>query len=245
MPTIQSKKIIQKTLKQLQKSRLESDRIIAEANKILEQDLLSEKKILQHLTHYQNQFELVDENDVDEALIYEPNEIKKTAIKLRLKFLDSNLYKSEIPYEAVLKIREYNTIYKRDIKSFKILALPEAFQKQNNLLEAALFAKTNYGNYYLIHQWGEVLPSSRKWLNWPLQTFETLSLSILVCTLMITLSLPTNLITLDSKAQYFSGYRAAAFFHLLIFNFGVTAYFTFAFAKNFSSSIWNQKSDFD
>jgi hypothetical protein len=62
--------------------------------------------------------------------------------------------------------------------------------------------------------------------------------------LLLDLALPTRLITLDHSANYWSGYRAAAFFHLLIFNFGVTAYLTFAFAKNFSSSVWNRYTDF-
>lgn len=236
---------INRTLCKYQKNRQQADKLISEANKILEEDLLSEKKILLHLTHYQNQFELIDEDDVQSQFVFQPQEIKQAAISLRLKFLDSNLYKSEIPYEAVLKIRDYNETYKREIKSFKIMSVPEAFQKNGSMLEAALFAKTNFGNYYLIHQWGQELPNNRKLTCWPLQTFETLSISILFCTLIITLALPTHLITLDAKAEYFSGYRAAAFFHLLIFNFGVTAYITFAFAKNFSSSIWNQKSDFD
>jgi len=69
--------------------------------------------------------------------------------------------------------------------------------------------------------------------------------TIILVTFIITMSLPINLITLDPSADYWSGYRAAAFFHLLIFNVGVVVYTTFAFSKNFSSTIWNRDRDFD
>lgn len=81
--------------------------------------------------------------------------------------------------------------------------------------------------------------------NWPLRRFENLALTVIMATLLITLALPTWLITLDSSAQYWSGYRAAAFMHLLIFNAGITAYLTFAFSRHFSSTVWNRKKDFD
>ena len=69
--------------------------------------------------------------------------------------------------------------------------------------------------------------------------------TVILSTLVLTLLLPTSLITLDARATYWSGYRAAAFMHLLIFNAGITTYITFAFLGNFSSSVWNRKRDFD
>ena len=51
----------------------------------------------------------------------------------------------------------------------------------------------------------------------PLKNFENLFKTVLLYTLIVTLIIPTPLITLDSEATYWSGYRAAAFMHLLIF----------------------------
>lgn len=236
---------IQDELNGLQRHRKHQDSLVYEAKRILTRDLFAENKILENLGQYNQSFELVDEEEVETTKVFIPSEIKKVCIRHRLKFLDSSLYKTEIPYEAVLKIKHINLHHKKELKQFKVLALPTAFTNKPDDSEALLFAKTNYGNYYLVHRWGNALKWNRKFKFWPLRNFETLGLTVIIFTLTITLLLPTELITLDRKADYFSGYRAAAFFHLLIFNTGVTAYITFAFAKNFSSTIWNQKNDFD
>ncbi len=226
------------------KTRTVEEQVISETKRILTNDLFAEKKILDHLKQYNKSNEVVSEEDVDEHLIYTRQEIKQVAIFYRLKFLESKFYKPEIPYEAVLKIKSLNEKYHKDIKLFKVLAPHESFSNKHFHFDSMLFAKTNYDNYFLIHRWGKQLKWNRKIKYWPLRNFETLGLTLIVCTLIITLMLPTRLITLDSKATYWSGYRAAAFFHLLIFNFGVTAFITFSFAKNFSSSIWNSERDF-
>ncbi len=232
-------------LNKLRNTRTGQDILVSEANRILTQDLFTEQKILQNLKQYNKSFEIIDEEDVDTQSIFTPKEIKNIAINYRLKFLDSHLYKPEIPYEAILKIKDINTRFKKEIKLFKILSLPHSFHDTNSKSESILFVKTNYNNYYFIHSWGNSVHRNRKFKFWPLRNFETLAATVIFSTLVLTLCLPTEWITLDRKATYFSGYRAAAFFHLLIFNFGVTAYITFAFAKNFSSSIWNYKNDFD
>lgn len=236
--------IEQELIRLRQGMRSEEDKLLSEAKRILKKDLFTDAKILENLTQYNRAFEVIDEEDVDAELIFTLAEIKKLAVLYRLKFLDSKLYKLEIPYEAVLKIKYIDEKYNKEIKLFKILSLPEFFTTGASKTSAVLFAKTNYDNYYLVHRWGNNLKRSRLLKFWPLRYFENLFLSILAITLIITLSLPTRLISLDPHAVYWSGYRAAAFFHLLIFNMGVTTYFTFAFSKNFSSSIWNSERDF-
>lgn len=227
------------------KTRSSEDRLLSEANKILRQDLFADKKILDNLKQYNSSSGIVNEEDVDAALIFTLAEIKKLAILYRLKFLETKTYKPEIPYEAILKIKYIEDVFKKNLEVFKVLSVPAAFLDKGCAGSSVLFVKTNYDNYYLVHSWGRPLNWMRRIKFWPLRNFENLFITILIITLIITLSLPTYLISLDRKAEYWSGYRAAAFFHLLIFNMGVTAYFTFAFSKNFSSSIWNSVKDFD
>lgn len=218
--------------------------MIQEVNRILHQDLYSEKNILSNLRNYNALFELVNEEEVDKTLVFKSSQIKEVAVKNRLKFLDSQSYKFEIPYEAVLKIEHLNLTQHKNLNGFKILSTSDFFKKEGITDSAALFAPTHLGNYYLIHQWGEDLKWNRKLLNWPLRNIENLFVSIVVATLIITLCLPTYLITLDRTATYWCGYRIGVFFHLLIFNLGVTTYIAFAFTKNLSSSIWNSDKDF-
>jgi hypothetical protein len=226
------------------KNRTDGEQLVHEAKRILNNDLFTETKILENLKHYNTSFGVLDEEDLDPSHIFTLEEIKQVAVMYRLKFLESNFYKPEIPYEAVLKIKHLNESFGKEIKTFSILAHPTAFRIRERNDESLLFVRTNHDNFYLVHRWGKEFKSMRKIENFPFRNFETLALTVVAVTLLITAILPTRFITLDSKATYWCGYRAAAFFHLLIFNLGMTIYFTFAFGKNFSSSTWNKVKDF-
>lgn len=232
-------------IRERDKARSGENQVMLEAERILKKDLFSEEKILENLKQYNRAVEVVDEEDVDASQVFTLSEIRRMAVLYRLKFLESKIYKPEIPYEAVLKIKYINETFKKEIRLFRVLSTPESFVSGAATSSSALFAKTNYDNYYLLHRWGEKISPMRRLKSWPMRRFENLFITVILLTLIITLSIPTRLISLDPKATYWSGYRAAAFFHLLIFDMGVTAYFTFAFSKNFSSSIWNSERDFD
>ncbi|MBA2611889.1 MAG: hypothetical protein H0U95_07965 [Bacteroidetes bacterium] len=226
------------------KTRSKGDELVQEANRILARDLYSENNILKNLKQYNNSFDLIDEEDVNSDLIFKGSEIKKVALDYRLKFIDSQYFKAEIPYEAILKIKDLNVNFRKDLKGFKILAPLQAFKEDKLMRSAILFVPTNYGNYCIIHKWGKPLKWYRKIASWSLKNFDNLFMTVFFYTLIVTLCIPTPLITLDSTASYWSGYRAAAFMHLLIFHCGVTAYITFAFGKNLSSITWNHYKDF-
>ena len=110
--------------------------------------------------------------------------------------------------------------------------------------ELLLLAPTDHGNYCLIHKWGNGLSKTRKLLNWPMRRFETLLFTVALVTAILAVSLPTRLIWLPEHAPYWGMYRVGAFFHIFIFNMGVTAYLTFAFSNNLSTSSWNSSNDF-
>jgi len=226
--------------------RKEEDQLLAKAQQILRDDLFSEEKVLKNLKQYNQLIDVVNEDEAEADRIFTTSEIKELATKYRLKFLESRFYKEDFPYEAIIRIKEINSSQGKDLKLFRVLATPELFLGKNPKSQCSLFAKTNYDNYYLLHRWGnEKISEKRKWLYWPLRSFETLMFSIILFTLCLTLSLPTDLITLDNQAEYWSGYRGAAFFHLLIFDTAVTVYFAFAFSLNFSNTVWNRYRNFD
>jgi len=220
------------------------DYVIAEVHRILNNDLFHEKKILAHLTLYDKSFELMDEEDVEQQKLYSKSTIKEIASTYRLKFLDYQYLKSEIPYEAVLMIKDLNNSYRKDLKNFKILAPVENFKDAKQNTSLLLFAPTNHGNYYLIHKWGNDLKWNRKLTSWPMKRFENLFITLAIISGILAVSLPTKLIWLPSHADYWGMYRMGAFMHIFIFSMGVAAYITFAFGKNFNSSIWNRVQDF-
>jgi len=226
------------------KIRRAEDHLIKEVDKILHQSAFSGKNVLDNLKDYHKSFGSVDEEDMDAENIFSINEIKEIAIKYRLRFVDSGIFKQELPYESLLKVQHINQAHKKELSGFKLLATTHFLKNKNTTDNTLLFVPTNLGNYYLVHLWGKKLKWNRALMNWPIRNIETLFLSLILATLLITLSLPTRLITLDRKATYWCAYRIGIFFHLFIFNMGVTAYITFAFSKNLSSSVWNSDKDF-
>lgn len=226
------------------KTRKPDDILMQEVHRILNRDLLSDKKILDNLKQYTHSFKVLNEEECDPLNIYTLSEIKKVAVNLKLHFLDSPLFKGEIPYAAVLKIGDLNRTQSKELSDFKILTTFQALTNRRSGDQKALFAPTDGGNYYLIHTWDSPLKWYRKWQYWPLRNFENLFLTVLLITIILAASIPTQLLSSDPEAVYWNGWRIAAFFHFLIFNMAVTAYVTFAFSKNFQENTWNSNKPF-
>ena len=214
------------------------EQLLLEAKQVLIQSRLTEKNILDNLNFYKSSFEFLDEEDIDVKKIFSIHQIKSTAIKLRLRFLPSQAFEGEIPYEAVLKIKELNSIHRKELKHFKILSTKEFFSSGSKD-QSMLFAQTLFGNYYHLHSWGNTYKGNRKIKMYPLRKFESFAVCILLITLIECLILPTRFLTTDWRATYFSLYRAAAYFHLLILNAGFLVFLMFGFHCNFSEQIWD------
>ncbi len=226
-------------MKQKRKSFQKTDFVLDEVNKILKADLYKEHNILSNLKSYNKTFALLDEEGLNETFIFRKKDIKDISIKYRLRFVDSQAFKGDFPYEAILKIKDLNKQQGKDLEGFKLLTPPSVLKDKNNAGQLLLFAPTVYGNYYLIHVWGQELKWSHKILSFPLRNFETLGCCLILLALITDLCIPTRHITLDRDATYWCGYRIAVFFHLLIFYSGFTVYTLFGFNKPFSGSVWD------
>ena len=146
---------------------------------------------------------------------------------------------SDIPYEAVLKIKELNTTHRKDLKHFKIVSTADFFVRPNADAPAMLFVQTLFGNYYLVHTWGKSFNKWRSIKFFALRNFESLFTCLFLFTLAETLLMPNHLLTTDAKAGYFSLYRMACLFHLLILNAAFTVFGFFNTNLNFSESNWD------
>jgi hypothetical protein len=227
-------------LKKLADKRNEVDILLQEIKSTIHKTWINPKNILQNLDLYQQKDFLLSDDELDSKDIFTLNEIEKVCIHYRMCFLDAHLFKNEIPAVAEIKIEYLNEKYHKNIQGLKILSYRECFTNPYfNENYGLLFAPTENGNYYLIHQWGKPISPKRKWINFPLRNFESLAISLIIFTLIVDLILPTHLITLDRTATYWSGYRLGVYFHLLIFFGGFTIFAVFAFFKNLSNNIWN------
>lgn len=237
---------LQQALEKERKEPSGQDALLQEAQRILFKSRLSEKNILDNLKFYDSSFGFLDDDEIEKEKIFTPAQIKNLCKKQRLRFLSSQSYKEEIPYEAILKIKGLNTFYRKNLKHFKIVSTGGFFTSplppskgETQGVSAMLFVQTLYGNYYLLHSWGKPLRKWRSFRFFPLRNFESLFICLFTFTMIESLLMPNHLLTTDVKAGYFSMYRMAAVFHLLIFNAAFTVFGFFSSRIYFSDSIWD------
>lgn len=166
--------------------------------------------------------------------IFHVNQIKEIAISHRLRFLDSYLFKNEIPEEAISKINALEKSHETILGGYKILAPSNAFNLKK-YDDPLLFAPIGNGYYYLIHKWGNDLSWYRKLQVYP---FKNLMTFLFVCFLIScvgALFFPPNRLS-----------QSVAFTPVIVLIFlfksvvAVGAYVFFMMGKNFNDAIWNR-----
>ena len=232
-------KTLQQALENERKELSKQEALLQEAERILFKSRLSDKNILDNLKFYNSSFEFLDDDEIEKQKTFTPAQIKNLCKKLRLRFLSSQSYSGEIPYEAILKIKDLNTAHRKDLRHFKIVSTKDFFASPQSDAAAMLFAQTLYGNYYLLHSWGKPLSKWRSAKFFPLRNFESLFICLFVFTLTESLLLPNHILTTDTKAGYFSLYRMACVFHLLIFNAAFTVFGLFSSRLHLSEQSWD------
>ncbi|WP_420602003.1 hypothetical protein [Flagellimonas sp.] len=168
--------------------------------------------------------------------IYHLDQIKKTCIDYRLRFLDSHYFKGVIPEKTVSEIQKLETSHNIKIKGFKIMA-PSKLFKLEDKDDPLLFAPIGNGYYYLIDKWGNDLHPFRKMLVWPFKNIVNLLFFTLLVSYFATLLIPDGLFSKNNST--------AQFWILYFFMFksiaAVIIFYGFALGKNFNPAIWNSK----
>lgn len=176
------------------------------------------------------QFDLLETKN-----IFHVSQIKNICVDYRLRFLDSNLFKNEIPDEAISKIRVLEKMHSIKLEGFKIVAPSKTFELEN-YDDPLLFAPIGNNYFYLIHQWGNDLSRFRKLKVMP---FKNLMNFVLFCGIV------SLLITWVSPLDKLSETVPLAPFLLFLFMFKAIiasfSYYFFLSGKNFNSEIWNRK----
>ena len=208
-----------------------------ELYQILEQDAKSREEIGDHLkkkdTSLTNSFNL---DLLQTNRIYHVDQIKKTCVDYRLRFLPSNYFKGEIPAEAIAEIKRIETTHSTDLKGFRILA-PSKLFKLEDKDDPILFAPIGNDYFYLIHKWGNDLHPLRKYLMWPFKNIVNLTCLVVLLSYLIALSVPEGLFSKNSSnAQFF-----IIFFFMFKCSAAVVIFYGFALGKNFSNAIWKSK----
>ena len=183
----------------------------------------------------------IDHNNFDPDLletnrIFHLNDIYQICIDYRLRFLDSKFFKSEIPYEALMEIKQLEKAHHTTLKGFKIVA-PSKLFKLENADDPLLFAPIGNDYYYLVHKWGDDLHPFRKMIMWPFKTLENFVLLLLVISFLTAFLVPNGMFSQQQSTTEFF----IIFFFIFKWFAGLSIFYGFKMGKNFSTAIWNSK----
>ncbi len=228
---------IQKKLIITKQKDITSDTILQEVQDILSKVDSDQARIAENLAtksatvSNQFNFDLLETSE-----IYSIRHIKKIAIDYRLRFLDSQYFKGEIPQEALSKIRSLEKKHGLELKGYKILA-PSRLFKLKDPDDPILFVPINNDYYYLIHKWGNDLHPFRKAFMWPYKSMGNLLVFILLLSYLLTLIVPHALFSKTSSTAQF----LIIYFFMVKSVVAMVVYYAFAKGKNFSPAVWNSR----
>ena len=211
--------------------------LLLQVEKILIDDEISRNAIL-------NKLSFKNENSNKNALVFDLlktenifhiNHIENICINYRLRFLDSSLFKNNIPEEAISKIKNIEKEHQTKLTGFKIVAPSKAFHLLN-YDDPLLFIPIGNNHYYLVHKWGDEFKWYRKLLVWPIKNLSNFVITSILISLIVALIVPENNLS-----------KSVPLAPLIVFLFAfksivaVFAYYFFMAGKNFNEEIWQRK----
>ncbi len=221
--------------------RMKQQKLINDVHELLEEVDRKDEKILQRLKKNESDHDLkIVPDDADIQHVFSLEEIKRTCIRYRLRFLPSKFFKSEFPYEALMKIKAFENKYDVAVKDFKIIAPDHAFDLQNINKDPLLFAKLSDDSFFLLHKWGKDLAWYKKFLYFPLQNPVIFFITLLAFCAIGSLAIPVQWMNvMNFESEVFLRLWLAV--HFFIMTSGIVLWIGVSFSKNFSCNTWSSK----
>jgi hypothetical protein len=208
---------------ELKAERLKSLSTLDNAQSLLESSAKKDENVIARLKGENENNEndlLIEKADLEN--LYNTEQIKTICINYRLRFLDTKYYKYEFPYEAILKINEFEKRYNTKIKKFRIIAPYKAFELQEANQDPLLFAELSSNKFYLLHQWGNDLAWYRKFIYFPIRNIYTYFYSVMAAAIIFAFSIPFSWYNVERDNEFymrvwFSAHCFIGFFFFIIF----------------------------
>ena len=174
---------------------------------------------------------------LDGERIYDYESIEAICVKYRLRFLDSDLFKSEIPAEAIHYIKHVEAKSGIRFERFRIVAPAERFKLFDSTKDPILFAQLPNGKYYFIHQWGDDLSWFQRVLKYPFRHMKSLTISSIAIGTVVALVVPSQFESLQAEFFYrfFMFSMSSSLLLMLAIITGIM------YSKDFSENVWNSK----
>lgn len=227
---------LEKELLSLRRKFKSEDAIMAEVKAIFAENDSSRNQITDKLKRQTStkenalQFDLLDTDK-----IFHLDQIRKICIDYRLRFLESSIFKNEIPEEAISKIRMMEKAHNTSLDGFRIIAPSKAFHLLN-YDDPLLFVPIGNDYYYLIHQWGTEMNPLRKLMVLPIKNLGNFTITAILLSFVVAFLVPENNL---SKSVPLASVIVFLFAFKSIF--AVFAYYFFMMGKNFNEEIWQRK----
>jgi len=226
---------------ELEKAQLEFEQhlLIREVEKILSAESGTEHAISSRIKTNREPIALprqmvalLDHND-----IFDIESIETICTRFRLRFLESSLFKGDIPADAIRNIKHIESTRGIRFERFRIIAPEERFQLIDSTKDPILFAELPDGRYYFIFQWGNDPRWYQRILKYPFRHIGTLAASSSVLGLLVALLVPSQ----------FESWQAEFFYRFFMFSMSSCLVMTLAiiagimYSKDFSENVWNSR----
>lgn len=212
--------------------------LLAEALNILSNEEDKESKIQERIVRGTNRsddhFGL---HKLDSDRIYDHESIEAICVKYRLRFLDSAMFKADVPAEAVRHIKHVEANTGVTFEHFRIVAPAERFKLLDSTKDPILLAQLPNGKYYFIHQWGDDMSWIQHVLKYPFRHMKALAISSITIGTIVALAVPSQ----------FQSDQAEFFFRFFMFSMSSCLLMMIAiisgimYSKDFSENVWNSK----
>lgn len=228
---------VEEKLLKARSKRLSEENILAHIQEIFREENQKDEAILQTLSEGDGgEINSLDFDLLESNRIFHLSDIEKICIDYRLRFLDSKYFKGEIPYEALMEIKQLEKDHQTKLKGFKIIA-PSKLFKLENADDPLLMAPMGNDYFYLVHKWGNDLHPMRKLIMWPFKTLENFAVLLLAISFLLALMVPDGMFSPHQTTTEFF----LIFFFIFKWIAGLAIFFGFKKGKNFSTAIWRSK----
>lgn len=221
---------LHKALQEIRK-RNSKNELLDEVNQLLEEGFNKDVDVKAQIKSNNDTPLRLDLTKLNPEHIYTLDQIKSLCIKYRLRFLDASIFKGEIPYEALMRIKELEEEHQCKLEGFKIVAPKKMFQLSDKDSDPILFLKLPNNRFYFIHKWGGEINVFRSLLAFPFRNVMTMFWSLFAMALVFTICVPTS--------------SAYLFAFLLVHSFigicGLACLVIFSLRENLSNIEWDSR----
>lgn len=217
----------------------EQNTLIEEVKTLLANDSKNERSIAERITH--GKFNMNDQlgwmNQLESTRKFNLEAIEKICTRFRLRFLDSELFKGDVPSDAIREVKRIESVIGTTFSSFKIIAPQERFNLKDSTKDPILMAELPNGQFYYIFQWGDDMKWYQELLKYPFRHIGALAASSSAIGLLVAILVPSQFEVVHS--EFFFRFFMFSMTTCLIMTLSVIT--AIMYSKDFSENVWNSK----